>query len=479
LATERKRTPQTSQLLKERPRSSAPDAADERLAAAPDPEHQADRHGDEAGAEAPPEAGEARARAEREPAAEREREHPVADEVEGGRRARPTHRAQHTRGDRLRAVEDLERARDREDRRRGGDDRALRRVEPRQLLARDHEAYRRERHEAAAARDAEPRRAPRLRERARSDQIADAHRRPLRDPERHHERDRGEVHHEAVRGHRLGAEPAGDQRRPAERPHFERHLERDREAEHEQRAQARAVERAARPRHPRALVEPEADHQPHAGAEHQDARQARREPRADEPERRRAEVPEHEHPVAECVHHVPEQHHPEHRPNDLATLEILAQRRVAEEERHARDLHEQEALRLVRELRILPEEDERLRGQRPCPDHAGAHREREHDALLEGQPRPLARACAVRLAHDRVEPHQDAVREEQRAELPRIRDRHRGERLDGDAPDHDQVHEAHPHDRELRERHGDCERREAAGLLTERRQDRARRRHGA
>ena len=181
------------------------------------------------------------------------------------------------------------------------------------------------------------------------------------------------------------------------------------------------------------VVQPEAEHETHAHEEGRDAREARRQPRAHQPELGRAPVPEHQHPVAERVHEVRDQHHPQHRPHDLAPHQVLAQRAVGQEEGHARDLHAQEALGLARERGVLPEQPQHLLGLRPGQDHEGRHREREHEALLEREPRARAVARAVRLADDRIERHQEAVREQQRPVLPRVRERHRGEGLDRDA----------------------------------------------
>src|SRR5262245_54789853 len=64
-------------------------------------QHQRDRDHAEAGAESPPDAVQAPARAEREPVAERQTEHPVAEQVEPGRRTRAPHAAQHAAADHL------------------------------------------------------------------------------------------------------------------------------------------------------------------------------------------------------------------------------------------------------------------------------------------------------------------------------------------------------------------------------------------
>jgi hypothetical protein len=168
---------------------------------------------------------------------------------------------------------------------------------------------------------------------------------------------------------------------------------------------------------------------------------------ARQPERRHAQVAEDEDPVEDDVEDVGGQNHPERRSHLLAALEVLAQRAVDQEEGNARDLHQRVVVGHARQLRLLTREQQEA--LRLCPEQRDGEREQQRhgDAALERPSGPRAVAGAVGLGHDRVEAHQDAGREHRRPEDPDVRERRRGDRLDGHATHQHRVHEAEQHRR--------------------------------
>ena len=210
---------------------------------------------------------------------------------------------------------------------------------------------------------------------------ADAHRRRLPDAERHHEAERGDLDRDGMGGElRLADQPHQEDRGVEDRHlHAQRH--RDRQAKPPHLAEARPVgspEMAEQVIAAELALARDDDRQHH---EHHQVGDAATEPGAEQPECRQPEAPEDQAIVDDCVGDDRDTARRKRPARPLQRRDEGFEHLIAEQRQHSEHHRPDQPRRLMRECRILPEQQQdgfRMPEQQPDRDH---HRHRRPQRL--------------------------------------------------------------------------------------------------
>ncbi len=290
---------------------------------------------DQSRRESPPEPGHADTDDEAQRISERQADEPVPGKVPEHRRPRVAKTSQHTGRHALKAVEHLEYGTNHQERRPDRNDVGICGERADEEPGNQQKCCRRARHETDAQRQRRPARTRGTVGIQSADRLPDAHRTRRRYAQRHHERERGDVDGNLMRGERRRRKAAGERRCRCKYADFKRDLRRRRRSQGEQPPHPRQLDRQRRLKESGTAPPLAMDDHREQIRRHGHARSNRRPRSTGHAECGRTELAEDQHPIEEHVGEVghDERHHD--RPHDAHSLQVAAERAVEQKRQDA------------------------------------------------------------------------------------------------------------------------------------------------